>query len=110
MYPFSFFSTWAIGVLNGYNIKDNGLPKSIIYGTLGVTSFANMIKVFGNFDVEKNAMTHKSAKALLGAAFIGVPIVMGTTFCTGNYLGKAVRYVKDIPSDPDDKKVKIHLV
>ncbi len=110
MYPFSFFSTWAIGVLNGYNIKDNGLPKSIIYGTLGVTSFANMIKVFGNFDSAKNAMTPKTANALITAAFIGVPIVMGTTFCTGNYLGKAVRYVKDIPSDPDDKKVKIHLV
>lgn len=94
----SIFTNWTTGILNGYSFKENGLPKGIIYGTLGVTTFANMVKVLANFNTPE--IKYYSAGNKLASLFIGVPIMMGTSFCIGNFLGKAVRHVKDIPSDP----------
>lgn len=104
----SLFTNWATGVLNGYSLKDNGLPKGIIYGTLGVTTFANMVKVLGSFNAPE--IKYHTAGNKLASVFIGVPIIMGTTFCIGNFFGKGIRHVKDIPSDPNNKSPLINLV
>lgn len=104
----SIFTNWATGVLNGYSLKDNGLPKGIIYGTLGVTTFANMVKVLGSFNAPE--IKHHTAGNKLASLFIGVPIMMGTSFCIGNFFGKGIRHVKDISSEPINKPSINNLV
>ena len=90
---FSIFTNWAIGALNGYSLKDNGLPKGIIYGTLGITTFSNMFNVLGTFNAPD--IKYYSTGTKLSALFIGVPIMMGTSFCMGNFFGKGIRHVQD---------------
>ena len=84
-------TNWTVGVINGYKQKENGLPNGIKYGTLGVTSFMGMIRVLGNFDTVIKATSSQK----LAGLFIVVPVVMGTNFCIGHHLGKAIRYVED---------------
>jgi hypothetical protein len=88
-------TNWAAGLLNGYKYKENGLPNSIKYSTLGVTTFGGMIRVLGNFDSPN--ITRLTAGQKLGGLFIAVPIVMGTQFCMGHHIGKAIRWSEDEP-------------
>ena len=87
MYRMSFlsaFTNWSVGGINGYN--SNGLPSEVKYGTVGLTSLMGMIRVIGNIDIK--VTPGQRATAL----FIVVPLVMGTNFCIGHQLGKAIRY------------------
>ena len=94
-FSFSIFTNWAVGVLNGYKQKDNGLPNGIKYGTMGVTTFAAMIKTLANFDAPE--VIRATAGQKMAGLFIGVPLVMATNFCVGHHLGKAIRYAEDEP-------------
>lgn len=84
----SLFSTWSIGILNGYTLKENGLPNSIKYGTMVLASGIHIVKDLGNF-------TKPIPKTTMVGVFVAIPIMIGATFCVGNYLGKGVRYAKD---------------
>lgn len=94
----SLFTNWAVGAINGYKQKENGLPNGIKYGTIGITTFMAMIKTMGNWDtpVAKNMMsaTVTPGQKLFGL-FIGVPLVMAANFCVGHHMGKAIRFVED---------------
>ena len=103
-FSFSLFTNWAVGVLNGYKQKENGLPNGIKYGTMGVTTFASMIRVIGNFGTPP--ITTYTAGQKMAGLFIAVPIVMATNFCVGHHLGKAVRYAED---DGSAKGTKVRL-
>jgi hypothetical protein len=103
-FSFSLFTNWAVGVLNGYKQKENGLPNSIKYGTMGVTTAVAMIKTLGNFDAP-NVVRATGGQKLAGL-FIAVPILMSTNFCVGHHLGKAVRYAED---DGSSKGTKVRL-
>jgi hypothetical protein len=82
------FSNWAIGFLNGRTKE--GLPNDIKYGALGVTTFAGMLTALSHFDALQISKMPIGSK--LGGLFIGIPIVVGTQFCIGHYLGKATMY------------------
>ena len=89
------FSVWFIGLMNGYKKDEDKLPNSIKYGAMGITSAINMIKFTGTI---KPPITHPGS--ILASLFIGIPLVTGSVFCLGNFLGKAVRYSKT----PDNEK------
>jgi hypothetical protein len=105
-FSFSLFTNWSVGVLNGFKQKENGLPNGIKYGTMGVTTFAAMIKVLANFDTPSLVKATSGQK--MAGLFIGVPMLMATNFCVGHHFGKALRYSGEDPSS--DKGVKIHLL
>ncbi len=88
----SLFTNWTVGVLNGYMQKDGGLPRGISYGTMGVTTFTMMIRMFGNLD-ETNV--NLSPRQKFVGMCIAAPLIIATNFCVGHHLGKAISYVKD---------------
>ncbi len=96
----SLFTNWAVGLINGYKQKENGLPSGIKYGTMGVTTSVAMIKTLANWDTPsaKNLLssTITPGQKLFGL-FIGVPLVMGMNFCVGHHMGKAIRWAEDEP-------------
>ncbi len=89
------FSVWFIGLINGYKKEEDKLPNSIKYGTMGITTTINMIKFTGTI---KPPIINPGS--ILASMFIGVPLVTGSVFCLGSFLGKAVRYSKT----PDNEK------
>ena len=91
----SLITNWAVGLINGYKQKENGLPNNIKYGTLGVTTFVAMLKTLGNFDAP--SVVRMTAGQKMAGLFIGVPLVMGTNFCVGHHMGKAIRWAEDEP-------------
>jgi hypothetical protein len=95
-FSFSIFTNWAVGLINGYKQKDNGLPNDIKYGTMGITTFASMMRTLANFDAPEVIRATSGQK--MAGLFIGVPLVMATNFCVGHHLGKAIRYAEDEPS------------
>jgi hypothetical protein len=101
-FSFSLFSNWAVGLINGYKQKENGLPNNIKYGTMGITTSLAMIRSLAEWDKPpKITNSFISAAPTPGqkifGLFIGVPIVMGMNFCVGHHLGKAIRYAEDEP-------------
>jgi hypothetical protein len=105
-FSFSVFTNWSVGVLNGFKQKENGLPNGIKYGTMGVTTFAAMIKTLANFD--SSSLVKVTSGQKLAGLFIGVPILMATNFCVGHHFGKALRYSEEDPLS--NKDVKIHMM
>ena len=88
-------STWLVGAINGYKLKEDGLPNSIKYGSMALTAGISMIKFTGSI---KPPITNPGS--ILAIMFVGVPLATGSVFCLGNFLGKAVRY----SSTPDKEK------
>ena len=88
-------TNWTTGLLNGYRHKENGLPNGIKYSTLAVTTMGGMFKVLSNFDSPN--LSRISGGQRLAGLFIMVPLVMGTQFCMGHHMGKAIRYSEDEP-------------
>jgi hypothetical protein len=89
----SLFSTWFVGTLNGYKLKEDGLPNSIKYGTMALATGIHIAKGFGNLKIP----IINAGASILGIGVI-IPIMVGTTFCVGNYVGKGVRYAEDSQS------------
>ena len=90
---FSLFANWSVGIINGYKVKENGLPNSIKYGMMGTTTVASMIQVLPNLNLRGLPQVALAQK--LGIAFIGVPFIVATNFCVGHHLGKALRNLDD---------------
>ena len=107
MVSLSLFSNWAVGLINGYKQKDNGLPNGIKYGTMGITTLSTVVKALGNFD-KPNIMKMTSGQKL-GGLFIGIPFIMATNFCVGHHLGKAIRYAEDEPR-PGKNDIRLKLL
>jgi hypothetical protein len=101
------FTNWTVGLLNGYKQKENGLPNDIKYGTMGLTTFAGILKVLGNFDKYTN--TARTPGQLASALLLGVSLAIGANFCLGHHMGKAIRYVEDQPRS-NKGNVKITLL
>lgn len=105
----SVFTNWAVGLINGYKQKENGLPNGIKYGTIGVTTFVAMIKTLAHMDksssmsmintgatpVQKMAGLGATPVQKMAGLFIGVPIFMLSNFCVGNHFGEAIRWAED---------------
>jgi len=108
----SLFTNWAVGLINGYKQKENGLPSGIKYGTMGVTTSVAMIKTLANWDTPsaKNLLssTITPGQKLFGL-FVGVPLVMGMNFCVGHHMGKAIRFAED-DERPSKNGVRIQLL
>lgn len=92
---FTIFTNWAVGVINGYKQKENGLPNGIKYGTIGITTFTSIIKVWGNLNTP--AISNIPPGQKLAGLFIIVPFLMASNFCVGHHMGKALRYAEDGP-------------
>jgi hypothetical protein len=103
----SLFTNWAVGLINGYKQKENGLPNGIKYGTIGVTTGVAMLRTLANFDTP-NIIKMTSGQKMAGL-FIGVPLLMGTNFCVGHHMGKAIRWAEDDPR-PSKNGVRIQLL
>ncbi len=94
-FSFSLFSNWAVGLINGYKQKENGLPNDIKYGTMGVTTITTMMRTLANFD--RPEVIRATSGQKIAGLFIGVPLLMATNFCVGHHLGKAIRWAEDEP-------------
>ena len=97
-------TTWLTGAINGYTLKEDGLPANIKYSVMGLTTGIHIIKGFGQIKLP----VVKPGSTLAGL-FIGIPLVIGVNFCVGNYLGKAIRYAED-KNYPQDKGIKLQLL
>lgn len=86
----SFLSSWAIGALNGYTQKEGGLPAGIKYNVMGLTMVVGFLRVLGS-----QPQPIRDPRALLGNMLVAVPLLVGTSFCLGNSVGKGVRIVVD---------------
>lgn len=111
----SLFTNWAVGLINGYKQKENGLPNGIKYGTMGITTSVEIIKKLGTLGIwdtpsAKNllSVTTTPGQKLLGL-FIGVPLGIGINFCLGHHMGKAIRFAED-DERPSKNGVKIQLL
>ncbi len=102
-------TNWAVGAINGYVQKENGLPNSIKYGTIGITTFMGMIKVWSKIDPLKESLINSlTPRQKLLSFFIASSIVMTTQFYIGHHMGKAVRFAEDDPR-PIKNGGSIHL-
>jgi hypothetical protein len=54
-----------------------------------------MLRTLANFDTP-NIVRMTSGQKMAGL-FIGVPLLMGTNFCVGHHMGKAIRWAEDEP-------------
>lgn len=85
----SLFSTWIVGILNGYASKEGGLPTNIKYGSMGLTAGVYALKVLGD------ASARTTRPAILAATlFVTVPALVGTTFCIGDHVGRAANHTR----------------
>lgn len=107
MASLSLFTNWAVGLINGYKQKENGLPNGIKYGTMGLTTAIGMFKGLGNFDVPN--LSHITAGQKLFGLFVGVPLVIGANFCVGHHMGKAIRWAED-DSNKGKSGIRINLL
>ncbi len=89
----TWFSTWATGVLNGYQ-KENPIPASYKYTIMGITGGVQIVKGLGS----QPTLILKPA-LLLPTLFIGVPLITGSVFCVGTMFGKTVRHLQDSKKD-----------
>lgn len=89
----SLFSTWATGVLNGYNLQETGLPNSIKYGTMVLATSIHIVKGLGNISMTE--IPKMKPGITFASLMVVAPLAVGSTFCIGNYFGKAIRYVED---------------
>lgn len=84
----SWISVWSAGILNGYK-KDEGqgqgLPTSYKYTLMSVVSGLQIVKGLG-----LSNEVHMKPASLLASLFVGIPLMVGATFCTGTFLGKSV--------------------
>lgn len=80
------FTVWATGVLNGYSKE--GLPASYKYVPISLVSAIGILK--GISDLKP---VPPRPGGVLASLFIGIPIVMGASFCTGTFFGKSIRHV-----------------
>ncbi len=104
----SLFANWAVGLINGYKQKDNGLPNSIKYGSMGVTTSILMLNTLGSWDMpvaKKYISLTVTPGQKLAGLFIGVALIVGMNFCAGHHMGKAIRWAEDDSKAP----VKIKL-
>ena len=92
LYP---FTSWCVGLINGYKHRENGLPNDIKYGTIGITSFMEGIKIMAKLDKPLLAATTPMQKGFI--FFILTPFIVSSNFCVGHHMGKAIRYGEDGP-------------
>jgi len=85
------FSSWAVGILNGYNKDNNPLDKSIPYSILAMTNVMTAFKVIGS--INKPVLI----PATIIGSFIGATILTGGVYCSGNFLGKALKHTINTP-------------
>lgn len=97
--PLAWISTWAVGIINGYQHKENRLPASYKYGIISLASGLNIIKALG-----RQSIPIANPNSLLIGLFVGIPFIAGSMFCTGNMLGKSIRHLSDME---EDKKLKL---
>jgi hypothetical protein len=88
------FSTWAVGIINGYQYKENKLPSSYTYGIISIATGINIIKALGR----SQTLPSMGPGILLSGLFIGIPLITGSVFCTGNMIGKSIRHMSDMES------------
>jgi hypothetical protein len=103
----SLITNWAVGLINGYKQQENGLPNSIKYGTMGLTSASCIFKILGEFDI--HTINRLSLGSKLTGVCIVIPLLVGTNFCIGHHLGKAIRYADD-DFKQDKNKIKLQLL
>lgn len=81
----SLISTWLTGVINGYMIKEEGIPTNIKYSVLGLTVIIHIIK----------GMPLNIIKAGPVGVFVGIPLGIGVNYYLGNCIGELIYYVED---------------
>ena len=92
---FPFITNLIIGLLNGYNKNDYGLPNSIKYTSMSVAS------VIVGFKMIEPKMP---PNFILLNFLIAAPLMIGSTFCLGTQMGKGIKYLDE--KDKEDKEDK----
>jgi hypothetical protein len=83
-------TAWATGAMHGYTLKEQGLPTTYKYATLSLVTVMQMARTLG---AEKSIGQLRSHPAsTIAGIFVGIPIFVGTVFCTGHFFGKSVRH------------------
>ncbi len=88
--PISVFSTWATGILNGLQHNRERLPAAYSYTAMSLTTGIGMVKVLGS---QQTPITNPGG--LLAGLFIGIPIMVGSIYCSGTMLGISIRHSQD---------------
>jgi hypothetical protein len=77
------FSSWSIGLLNGFNKDSNPLDNTTKYGILVTTQIIGTIRAFNYQPLLFSTFT---------GIFIGNATMIGSIYCTGHLLGKAIKH------------------
>jgi hypothetical protein len=83
---------YGAGLMNGYTKKEGGLPRTTTYTILSLSSAVGFLR--GVQSVKLPFYTGPS-QALATLALM-VPLVVGTSFCSGLHFGKALRHTEEV--------------
>lgn len=83
-------TAWATGAMHGYTLKEQGLPTTYTYATLSLVTVMQMARSLGA-ETSITQMKVFPASTIAGI-FVGIPLFVGTVFCTGHFFGKSVRH------------------
>jgi hypothetical protein len=85
---FAHFSTWLAGIANGY--EPTSITRFQQFTIMSVSFGMHAIKFLGS---QKTPIPNPNT--ILASLFLGLPVVIGSTFCMGTVLGKSARSLKN---------------
>ena len=92
----SAMTTWIIGGLEGYSIKEGGLPPNTIAGTMAVSTTLALLSS------SESILEYVDKRPL--SVFLGTTVFFGSIFYLGFQIGNAIRMVKDLEEHKDDEQ------
>lgn len=93
------FSTWGVGFLNGCSGENHKLPNSLKYGTIALASGIHAVHA-----ITKIPTTSIRLPGTAAGFFVGIPLMIGSIFCTGHMLGSTLRYTENEGSKVCEKQ------
>jgi hypothetical protein len=85
------------GILNGYIKKEGGLSPVEKRTILGISAIFGGVRGLSRLRTMNLQMSITPGQGL-AALFLGIPFVVGSSYCTGHHFGKTFRHIDEIRS------------
>lgn len=90
MAPLIGFSSWGVGMMDGFSSKEGGIPNTVTYGVVGLSGLFTGI-------ASLRYVKPIRWSDLIGSMVAG-QVIMGTVYGVGNLSGHAIRHTRDLYS------------
>jgi hypothetical protein len=91
---FNIFAPTLLGGLNGYTKKEGGVTTFEKVTILSLTTTFGFLRAFNRMRSSTIPAFQHPPTAFTTLLF-GIPLIVGTSFCTGHHFGKALRRTED---------------